>query len=312
MIHAYTGDAWLAMRSARKLMRESRAHGVEVTELGEGMSAAQVSGLASQSGLFGSTGLFLDFDAAFRGQSGVRPRNELLKTLPSLPEDTLVIIVDATDSAARQKAYRAAGKLLHQPTPRFRALIEWVKSELKSQGVRYRAGVAEELVELFGEDLPVISSEVAKLALLDEEFTRERVREIAGKLALRDAFDLIDAIGSGDAADALLVCRGLQEQGEAAARVLAALAWQFSLVARCAALLQESDRVDEAQAARELGARPMAARKSLALARKLDGARLRHVFELLSEAEFAAKTGRDEAWALERAALRLSGVLGGR
>ncbi len=312
MIHAYTGDAWLAMRSARELMRESRASGVEVTELGEGMSAEQVSGLASQSGLFGSTGLFLDLDAAFSGQSGVRPRNELLKILPSLPADTLIIIVDATDSAARQKAYRAAGKLLHQPTPRFRALTDWVKAELKSQAVKHKPGVAEELVELFGEDLPVISSEVAKLALLNEEFTRERVREIAGKLALKDAFDLIDAIGSGDAAGALLVCRSLQEQGEVAARVLAALAWQFSLVARCVALLQDSDRVDEAQAARELGARPMAARKSLALARKLGGVRLRQVFEVLSEAEFAAKTGRDEAWALERAALLMTRIIAGR
>lgn len=308
MIHAFSGDEWLAERAARRLMSEQRAAGLEFTELAEGMNAAQVDALARQSGLFGAVGLYLDLEAAFKGQAGVKPRNELLRLLPDLPDDTLVIVVDPAATSPRQKTYREAGKLTHLPTPRFGALNDWVRKELEAARIRFVRGVPEELTDLFGEDLPAIASEIGKLALLDEEYTRERVREVTGKAAVRDAFDLVDRIAAGDAAGAFELVRTLRFQGEAAARVLAALAWQFTLVARAVGLLAEDPHASEADAAQELGVRPFAARKALALARRLDEAMLLRLLEALAEAELAAKAGRDEDWALERLGIELSAL----
>lgn len=308
MIHTFSGDEFLATRAARALLREWRTAGAEVLESGEDLSAELVLSHTAQSGLFGATALYLDFTSAFRGQAGVKPRNALLRLLPGLPADLQVIVIDLEATESRQKTYRAAGQLTHLPTPRFGALTSWIRAELKDAGVQFASGVPEELADLFGEDLPAISSEITKLSLLDEKYDAARVRELSGKTGVRDAFDLIAAISAGDALTALTICRTLEGQGEAGARIMAALAWQYTLVARCVGLRETRGRVDQAVAARELQVRPFVARKALEIAVNLDEEKLRQVLLQLAEADQATKQGRDEAWTLELLTLRLVGL----
>jgi DNA polymerase-3 subunit delta len=305
MIVTFSGDPFLAVRAARALLQEWRKGGADVVELGEGMTADEVSRHVQQGGLFGPGALYLDFDAAFKGQAGVRPRNELLRLLPGLPADVQLAVVDLEATESRKKTYREVGRLEHLPTPRFGALTGWIRSELKAAGVQFTGGVPEELAELFGEDLPAIASEITKLSLLDEKFTVERVREVSGKTAVRDAFDLIEAISEGDAVKALQVCRALTDQGEAGARILAALSWQYTLVARCVGLRESRGRVDQSAVMQVLGVKPFVARKALGIAAKLDEGTLRRVLLLLAEADQATKQGRNEAWALELLTLNL-------
>lgn len=306
MILAFSGDPFLAPRAARRALR-ARGFGAEsVSELGEGMDAAQVGQLAAQSGLFGQVALLLDFDAAFKGQAGVKPRNEVIKALGGVPEDTLVVVLDLNASASRQKTYRKLGEHEHLPTPRFEGLTHWVREELRHEGVRFQRDVPETLADLFGEDLPAIASEIRKLTVLDEELTAARVRAIANRPAARDAFDLIEATAAGDAGRALAVCASLTAQGEAAPRVLGALAWQYNLVARCVGLRESRARVDAGLVAQTLKVKPFVAKKALAIAVKLDERRLGRVLDALLQADLAMKTGRDEGWALEALTLKLA------
>jgi DNA polymerase-3 subunit delta len=308
MITAISGDTFLAQRAARRLLKAKGFRPEEITELSEEISAPQVSQLAAQSGLFGQSALLLDFDSAFKGQAGVKPRNEVLKALESTPGDTFIVILDLEATSARQKTYKALGEHHHFPTPRFNALIHWVRQELEEARVRFDQDVPETLVDLFSEDLPGIAAEVTKLAVLDEALSSARVREIVNRPAARDAFNLIEAVAKGDAAQALAVCQSLMAQGEAPPRVLGALSWQFNLVARTVALQESRGRVDAGLISQTLKVKPFVAQKALAIARQLTETSLYRVLEVMLEADIAMKTGKDEVWALESLALSLATI----
>ncbi len=305
MVLSFSGDPFLAPRAARRALRARGFRAEDVTELGEGMTPPQVAQLAAQSGLFGQTALLLDFDAAFKGQAGVKPRNDTLKALESV-QDTLVVVLDLTATPARQKTYGELGTHESLPTPRYGALTHWVRGELQAADVKFERDVPDTLADLFGEDLPGIAAEIQKLAVLDETLTSERVREIANRPASRDAFALIEAISAGDPRRALLICRSLVAQGEAPPRVLGALTWQYTLVARCVGLQAGRARVDSGLVAQTLKVKPFVAQKALTLAKPLDETGLKRVLTSLLKADVAMKTGKDEVWALESLALELS------
>lgn len=306
MILTFCGDPFLARRAARAALREHGVSGSEVVSFGEGLDPADVQRAASQGGLFGQVALFLDFDEAFSGQAGVQPRNQAIAALESLDAGVLVVVLDSAATPARQKRYRALGTLDHRPTPRYERLPRWIDTELKDAGVRYEPGVPQVLADLFGEDPAGIASEIAKLAVLDEELDAERVRALANRPAARDAFDLIERVVAGDAPGTLSVARGLLERGEAPQRVFGALTWQFALVARAVALRAAEPKADARRAAAALGAHPVAARRALAIGAHFDEARLRGALRLLLDADVRAKSGGDPAWALEGAVLALA------
>ena len=306
MILSFSGDPFLASRAARLALREQGLRSDEIAELSEGLDAEILKQQSAQGGLFGRVGLLLDFDAAFTGKAGVKPRNDAIAALAEVPAEAVVAVIDTTASASRQKRYAELGSHRHLPTPRFGNLVQWVRAEMQEAGVDFERDVPETLVDLFGEDLPGIASEITKLKVLGEKLSAKRVREITGRLAARDAFDLIDAISDGSSSRALDICRSLVSQGEAPPRVLAALNWQYGLVARCVALRESRGRLSEGDAARELGVKPFVAKKSLRIAGQLDEQGLRRVLTTILRADRAMKSGRDEGWALESLALELS------
>jgi|SRR5690625_2505007 len=306
MIISFSGDPFLATRAARRKLSELRETVPEFTELAGELTPDRVASATAQAGLFGASGLFLDFDSAFSGQAGVKPRNALLKALGSLAPDSTVIVVDSSATPARQKQWQALGEHVHLPAPRFQALSRWVSRELQEAGVEYEAGVPELLIELFGEDLPALASEVVKLSLLGRQLRRTELAELTGKSEVTDAFAFMDAIVAGDAARALELVRLLQQQSEDAVRVLAALSWQFSLVSRCVGLLAAEPRANDSRVASALKLKPFVAGKVRRIAARLQEQQLLPVLEAVAEAELAAKGGRDGSWALEKAALELS------
>lgn len=308
MIVSFTGDPFLVRRAARAYLREQGFAGTDIVEMAEEIEPEAIPQAAAQGGLFGRTALLLDFDAAFQGQAGVKPRNEALKALASVPDDSFVVVLDSGATHARQKNLRSLGEHHHEPTPRYGALTRWVAEELDRHGVRARGDVPGTLADLFGEDLPAIAAEAQKLAVLDEELTSERVREIANRPAARDAFDLIDAAVAGDVQSALRVCRTLLDQGEAPPRIMGALAWQFDVVAKCVGLLELEGRVSQQDAARRVKASPYAVKKALAIASGLDEATLHRALDTLLTADVGMKSGRDPAAAMELCTVELAGI----
>ncbi len=303
MILSYSGDPFLARRAARGALAEQGVAPSEVVVLAEDLEPESIVRAAAQGGLFGRVAVFCDFDEAFQGQAGVKPRNDAIAALADVDADALVVVVDSAATPARQKRYRALGRHSHLAAPRFGRLPRWTASELDAAGVRYRRGVPEALAELFGEDPAAIASEVRKLATLEETLDAERVRTLANRSAATDAFELLERIVDGDAAASLDIVRTLLERGEPAQRVFGALAWQFRLVARAVARRQ---RDGERNAPAAGGGR--AAERTDRMAARLDEAGLRRALRLLLDGDTRAKSGGDAAWALERSVLVLAGA----
>lgn len=306
MVLAYSGDPFLAVRAARQTLKQRGADREQMVELGDGLEPADIATLVAQSGLFGQQTIWLDFDAAFKGQAGVKPRNEVLRILETTSADTLVVVIDLNASASRQKTYNQLGEHHHHPTPRFDKLVGWVRQELRDHGVKVQNDVPQTLADLFGEDLPSIAAEIQKLAVLDETLTSDRVIALANRLANRDAFDFIEKTADGDAKAALSICRSLVAQGEAPARVLGAVIWQYSLVARCVGLRDARGRIDAGAVAQTLKVKPFVAKKALGIAAKHNEATLRETLRTILDADVAVKSGKDGEWALESLALKLS------
>ncbi|NOK79073.1 MAG: DNA polymerase III subunit delta [Chloroflexi bacterium AL-N5] len=306
MILSFSGDAFLVERAARRALQARGFRPEDVTELAESLDAEQLSLHGAQAGLFNQLTLLLDFDLAFKGQAGVKPRNEVIRALADLPDDAIVVILDRDASPARQKTYKGLGEHQHLPTPRFAALSHWVRQELKDAGLRFQQTVPETLADIFGEDLPGIAAEIQKLAVLEEELTDTRLRQIVNRPASRDAFQLIEATVAGDKVTAVHVCRSLLAQGEAGQRVLGALTWQYNLVAWCVALGEGRARLDASSVAQALKVKPFVAQKALTIAMKLSESDLHKMLRLLQDADIAMKTGKDESWTLLSLALDMT------
>lgn len=310
MILSFSGDPFLANRAAKKTLKQQGFTSENITELGEGMQAAEVSNLVAQSGLFGKVAFWLDFNAAFTGQAGIKPRNEVLKALETAPNDVLIIIIDLEASSARQKIYNKLGKHEYLPTPRFTALTNWVRTELKDAGVKFKGDVPQTLIDLFSENLPAIAAEIQKLAVLDENLSSKRVREIVNRLAARDAFDLIEACTSGNAKVALHTCHSLLAQDEAPQKILGTLQWQYNLVAKCVAMRESINKnqsnLDASYVAKTLKVKPFVARKAFSLSQNINESKLRTLLKMVLEADITMKTGKDGQWALESLALKLA------
>lgn len=308
-VRAFAGDPFLARRAARAALAEARAAaGVAddaVLRLEEGVDAAAVADALAQGGLFGPAVVWFDLDEAFAGAGHTAARNAAIDALEG-PGDAVVVALDAAATPARQKRWRALGDVTVLPTPRYGALARWVAQELAAAGVAARGDVAGALADAFGDDLPGLAGEVAKLALLGETVTPERALEVAHRPAARSAFDVVDALSSGDAATALTLVRGLLDEGEAPVRVLAALAWNVDLVARCTGLALRDPRVGKDAAAKALGTSPYPTGRALEVARRLDEPTLAAAVRATVDADVAMKTGRDPEWALESCVLALA------
>jgi len=308
MIVSFSGDEFLARRAAKRYLAQQGLEPGSVREIGEGLRSEEIALASSQANLFGPAALLLDFGAAFSGQAGIKARNDAMSALENVAAAALVVVIDPTATAARKRSYGALGDHIETPTPRYEALPRWVRAELDAAGVRYQPAVPAELAAIFGEDPASLVAEIGKLSVLDEEFSVERVRQIANRPASRDAFDMIDAIALGDGGKALAIARQLLDEGEAPQRVFGALVWQFGIVAKAVALIERNlpKRVTGQQAASVLKVRPFVATKALNLAAGLDEGELRLLLSELLAADVRAKSGGDAQWALESVVLRLA------
>ena len=307
MIHAFTGDPFLARRALRRAIRDAGVPRESLAEYDEELTADMLARELRQAGLFGGVQAFLNFDQAFQGQAGVTPRKEAMKALQDTPDDALVFVLDSSATEARKKQWRALGQLTDLPTPRFDRLVGWVKSELEASGTQFDRDVPATLTDMFGEDIPGLATEIEKLSVLQEPLTADRVREIVNRPASRSAFDLIDAMLDGRVDTAVAVARNLLDAGEPAPKILGALSWQFALIAHAVAMFERDGRVDKAVFARERRVAPFVAGKATGYARRFDMEDVRVMINGLLDAEVAVKSGgRNPRWAVESLALQLA------
>ncbi|ABF45047.1 DNA polymerase III, delta subunit [Deinococcus geothermalis DSM 11300] len=295
---AFSGNRFLAEEALRDTLA---ARGLNVRDLprlaGEEISAEAVAPLLAPS-LFGDGGLIVDF-------AGMKPDKALLELLAAAP--VTVAVLDEAPPATRVKLYEGRGEYHPSPTPQKTSDVAgWVAQRARKTGLKLDRDAALYLAEVFGSDLTGIAGELNKLALLDPPLTADLVRRVVGREPPGDTFALLGAATGGRPAEAVTQLRRLLATGEDPFKLLGAVVWQYNLVARCVALLQEEGRVTEQVAAQRLGVKPYPAKKALEVARRLNEPKIRAHLGRILDADLGMKRGLDPATTLERLIVQLS------
>ncbi len=108
--------------------------------------------------------------------------------------------------------------------------VRWLIRQAEEEGFRLERAAASTLVDLVGDDLSILSGELEKLLLYrldDKQIRRQDVLGLCVQTRESDIFELISALASRRAEQALLVIDRLLEAGIRLPQVFAILYWNF-------------------------------------------------------------------------------------
>ncbi|ULH15411.1 DNA polymerase III subunit delta [Deinococcus sp. KNUC1210] len=302
MLLGFSGNAFLADETARDVLLGRGLKLRDLPRLSGDDVKAEIAAPHLAPSLFGEAALVVDL-------AGVKVPAGFMELLAK--SGATVAVLDASPTATRLKLYEAQGE--HHPSPapnKPGEVAAWVAKRAQQLQLRLDKGAALYLAEVFGSDLAGMTSELNKLTLLPEQtagpLTRETVARVVGLEAPGDSFAMLGAATAGQTAEALGQLRRLLSGGEDPFKLLGAVVWQYSLVARCVALQAGGERVTDVMAAQRLNVKPYPAKKALDVARRLNESKIRAHLGRILEADQNMKRGLDAGAVLERLMVQLS------
>jgi DNA polymerase III delta subunit len=189
------------------------------------------------------------------------------------------------------KACARAGDVLVYDTPR-RNLAGWVAEQFARAGAKADHDACRLLVELVGDDLFDLASEVGKLLIWadGDEIHPADVEALVAPRAETPPWTLTDAWARRDTAGALAACERVLARGD---RTVSGLVWQLAdhvgLVRACADLAR--DGVPVAEAAKRLRKKEYPVRKAYGQAEAFSGAELDAAMIRLADLDAQVKGG---------------------
>jgi DNA polymerase-3 subunit delta len=222
---------------------------------------------------------------------------EVAAYLASPAPATVLALVGAEIKAdsALGKAVVKSGEILAYDVQK-RRIHDWVAEQFKRVGAKADAEACRGLVEIVGEDLDALTTEVDKLATwaAGDTITLSDVEHLASPLAETSIFTLTDAWGRRDVAAVLTSVESLLERSDRPrsgelVRLVAMLTSHVGKVRRCARLADEGIRPRDAAA--QLKMHPYAAEKAFAQAANFSPEELSDAIVRLAELDAASKGG---------------------
>lgn len=214
--------------------------------------------------------------------------------------------------APLRKACAKAGDVLAYDVPK-RSVNAWVAERFKQAGARAEREACAALVELVGEDLNQLASEIDKLALWagDEPIGEREVELLVAAVADTPTFALTDAWAQRDPARTLEASETIFEREgrprrDTAPRLAGALGHHLSFVRRCQRLAAEGVRPRDA--ASTLKRHPFYVEKVFSQASNFSEAELQAAAVRLAELDHALKGGSklEPDLELQRALIEIS------
>lgn len=212
------------------------------------------------------------------------------------PATVLALVAEELKSdAALAKAVAKTGQVLTYDVPK-RKLPEWVAEQFARAGAKADADACRALIDIVGDDLDELTSEVEKLATwaAGEPVAVRDVERLAAGRAETAIFSLTDAWGRRDVGGVLRSAEEIMERshrprsGELM-RIIASLVSHVGRVRRCQKLADEGVRARDA--APRLKMHPFAAEKAFAQAGNFSAEELADAIVRLSELDARAKGG---------------------
>jgi DNA polymerase-3 subunit delta len=214
-----------------------------------------------------ATASLFDFDAGDKRTLVIRSADKFvsahrpeLEKYVAAPGDSARLVLELDSLASNTRLYKAGdknhllvacgnatdAKLGVTATTRRKFLTGYVASRHQTQ---LAAGAADALVELLDEDVGMLDTEIAKLALyvdvggkIDETLVRNIVEGWKGKTV----WQITDAIATGDAAEAIRQLDKLFTSGEKAIALLPQISWSLRRLAMTTVVIEHRERTGRA------------------------------------------------------------------
>ncbi|MCX6021570.1 MAG: DNA polymerase III subunit delta [Chloroflexi bacterium] len=215
-----------------------------------------------------------------------------------LPPTSTVLLIEEGPPAKNNPLFRLLEKLVEvREFKKLRgpALQRWVQERVESTGVRITTGAVRLLVDLIGDDLWAMASELDKLSTyaLGRQITEMDVQTLTVGAKEASVFSLVDAIMARNLTEASRLLHQLLDDGAAPPYLLFMIARQFRLVLQAKELLTAGER--NFDIGKRIGVfSDFALRKTLDQARAAQRPALIAAYLRLLEADLALKTGRLE------------------
>lgn len=252
---------------SRALRRLRSRFGEEAVELLAAEEASGVDAVAACNalGLFATDagGRLVIVEGVERWKAGDA---EAVAAYAGDPAEGAVLALVASELPKHERLVKAAakaGQLLEYNVPKPRDPTTWVRSELERLGVRAEADVARALVDIVGDDVTTLESEIEKLAAWagDGPLAVDDVRRLAAAAREAEPWALTDAWGARDLPGLLRACELALEQRDAFGLAVA-LATHLTRVRKAQRLAGEGLSVRDV--AKRLRVKEYPARKAMA------------------------------------------------
>lgn len=226
------------------------------------------------------------------------------------PETCLVFVAEKADTRLKFfTAFKKHGELLKCEPLQDRQLPAFLRDEAKARKLKLDAGVAELVAEEVGADLGQLVDAVERLELYvdgrgERRVTVEDVEQVVATTRQRSVFELLDAMGAGEAGRALTALGSLQAAREPPLRTLAMVVRQVRQLIQVRDLLDR--RVGKGELAQALGLPPFLVSKLETQAKRYSATTLRAMHAAVYDADRALKSSRvDGDRLMERLVLEL-------
>jgi DNA polymerase-3 subunit delta len=155
--------------------------------------------------------------------------------------------LDGRGRLARTLKKRGAWQQLDVPPAAH--LARWIQDRAARLAIEIDATAAGALADRLAETPALIATTLSQLALYARgPITVAHVDENLAQVPIQDIFALVDKLGAADRSAAVLILRGMLDQGEPALRVLAMVARQFRLLLATQEALRRGENVASALA----------------------------------------------------------------
>jgi DNA polymerase-3 subunit delta len=284
-------DAWRARLRARA-EQEQGPGGLENFDAAETEPEAVAAALAALTFATGTRYLLVEGAGAWKAAQ-LGPLEDTLAAMP--PDTVLVLIVRGKALKQLVKAVESAGGEVREcVAPRPWELPKWAAERAQDLGVQLDGDAAKALVAVAGPGQQRIARELEKLALAVYPETRigvEDVERLAAGEASVQAYDLADALVSGDLEASLQLAEELADRDERPGRLI------YPIVRRLREVHQAVELLEAGTPERDVGAAlkspPWLAKKTVAKAKSADRATLERALCVFADLEVELRGGGD-------------------
>jgi len=233
-----------------------------------------------------------------RGAKGSREEMAAWRNMPAaleaMPPTTVLIFIDGKISGSNP-LFRLLAPIAEtrefQPL-RQRDVPGWLTRRARETGVRISGGAIALLAELVGNDLRVLTQELAKLQLyaMDREIVEDDVRLLVSSAREASVFAMVDAVIEGRSGLAVRLLEQLRNEGAGATRLLSMIVRQYRHLIMAKELVLA--HLSPAEIGRRLDiSSDFALRKVLEQANRYSMAQLESAYHCLLKADGAIKRG---------------------